>query len=76
MPPYEKEGAMKATLYGELLLLVGLLAVAYLLYVQQEQLVTVELELDRLRGAFAPVPAASENDAAPRPRTKRKVSDA
>jgi hypothetical protein len=67
---------MKATLYGELLLLVGLLAVAYLLYVQQEQLVSVELELDRLRGTFAPVPAASENDAAPRPRAKRKVSDA
>jgi len=66
---------MKASLYGELLLLVGLLAVAYLLYLQQEQLVSLELELDRVRGAFAPVPPASDNDAAPaRPRARRKAA--
>jgi len=62
---------MKASLAGELLLLVGLLAVAYLLYVQQGQLVNLELEVDRIRGAFTPVPAASENDAAPVPAAPR-----
>jgi hypothetical protein len=65
---------MKASLAGELLLLVGLLAVAYLLYVQQGQLVNLELEVDRIRGAFAPVPAASENDAAPAARARKKAS--
>ena len=58
---------MKASIAGELLLLVGLLAVAYLLYVQQEQLVNLELELDKVRGALGatlpPVPVASENGA-------------
>jgi hypothetical protein len=58
---------MKASIVGELLLLVGLLAVAYLLYVQQDQLVQVELELDRMRGALGatvpPVPAAEMPDA-------------
>ena len=44
---------MKATVMGEVLLLVGLLAVAWLVYVQQEQLVELELELDKLRGALA-----------------------
>jgi len=72
----------RASLLGELLLLVGLLAVAYLLYVQQEQLASVELELDRLRGAFAapPVPVA-DNGAeaqartpAARPKPKRKAA--
>ena len=61
---------MKASIAGELLLLVGLLAVAYLLYVQQEQLNLMELELDRVRGAFSPVPPASETDAAPKSRKK------
>ncbi len=60
---------MKGTAVGELLLLVGLLAVAYLLYVQQEQLVAVELELDRIRGALAPdappVPPAETNSTEP-----------
>jgi hypothetical protein len=52
---------MKASIAGELLLLVGLLAVAYLLYIQQEQIALMELELDRVRGAVGatvpPVPA-------------------
>lgn len=55
---------MKASIAGELLLLVGLLAVAYLLYVQQEQLALVELELDKVRGAMGatmpPVPVAED----------------
>lgn len=73
---------MKATLAGELLLLVGLLAVAYLLYVQQEQLVSLELEVDRLRGAFNPVPVAQQDGSglgegmAPTPKPKRKASGA
>lgn len=68
---------MKASLAGELLLLVGLLAVAYLLYVQQEQLVSMELELDKVRGALgatAPVPAATDNgteQAKPKARPRR-----
>lgn len=76
---------MKASLAGELLLLVGLLAVAYLLYVQQEQLVTLELELDKVRGALgvtaAPVPVASSENgteavAKPKPRAPRKPKGA
>ena len=70
--------SLKASLAGELLLLVGLLAVAWLLYVQQEQLVSLELEVDKLRGAFAPVPAAVTNDQAgvepapkPKPRPRK-----
>lgn len=74
----------RASLVGELLLLVGLLAVAYLLYVQQEQLVGLELELDKLRGAVGstlpPVPVASDNGteaAKPKPRrAPRKAADA
>lgn len=41
----------KALAFSELLLLVGLLAVAYLLYVQQEQLAELTVEIDRVRGA-------------------------
>lgn len=73
---------MKASIAGELLLLVGLLAVAYLLYVQQEQLTLMELELDKVRGAVTmpPVPVA-DNGAeaaakAPTQRPKRKASGA
>jgi hypothetical protein len=69
---------MKATVMGEVLLLVGLLAVAYLVYIQQAQLVELELELDKLRGAVGatlpPVPAATNSDeakAAPAARPKR-----
>lgn len=59
---------MKASIAGELLLLVGLLAVAYLLYTQQEQLAVMELELDKMRGAVGrtvglevpPVPVAED----------------
>lgn len=64
---------MKASIAGELLLLVGLLAVAYLLYTQQEQINLLELEVDRVRGAFVPVPAATE--AEPKPQRRRKASD-
>jgi hypothetical protein len=63
---------MKASIAGELLLLVGLLAVAWLLYVQQEQLAMMELELDKVRGAIGgtpPVPAAPK-------RRKRAAPDA
>jgi len=53
---------VKAAVMGELLLVVGLLCVAYLLYVQQEQLASLTLELDRVRGAVtdvaSPVPPA------------------
>lgn len=75
----------KAALFSELLLLVGLLAVAYLLYMQQDQLVGLELELDRMRGHLGadlpPVPAASENGPEPgggdaQPRRRRKAADA
>lgn len=72
---------MKASIVGELLLLVGLLAVAYLLYLQQDQLVNLELELDRLRGAYSPVPPADNGAVekaapAPRPRPKRQPKGA
>jgi hypothetical protein len=74
---------VKASVAGELLLLVGLLAVAYLLYVQQGQLVELELELDRMRGAVGshlpPVPVASDNGEAvipqaPKPKRSRKAA--
>jgi hypothetical protein len=59
---------MKAAVLGEILLVVGLLALAYLLYVQQEQLAELELEIDRVRGAIGatlpPVPAADGGGAA------------
>jgi hypothetical protein len=52
----------KGMVISELILVLGLLAVAYLLYVQQEQIAELELEIDRVRGAVtgggAPVPAA------------------
>jgi hypothetical protein len=76
---------MKATLTGELLLLVGVLALAYFLYVQQGQLVELELELDRMRGALGatlpPVPVASDNGEAvmpeaPKPKARRKAPGA
>ena len=54
---------MKATVTAELLLLVAIAAVAYLLYVQQQQLADLELELDRVRGAvgsLAPPPVKAE----------------
>lgn len=69
---------MKATVMGEVLLLVGLLAVAWLVYVQQEQLVALELELDRLKGGvdsmlLAGVPAAEDGaEAKPKARPKPK----
>ena len=43
---------MKAVAFSELLLLMAILAVAWFVYVQQEQLVQLELEVDRLRGSF------------------------
>ncbi len=49
---------MKVTVFGELLLLLAIGALAYFMYVQQAQLVELELELDKVRGAFSPVPAA------------------
>ena len=55
---------MKASIAGELVLLAGLLALGWLLYVQQEQLVQIELELDRVKGALAPA------EKKPRPRAK------
>lgn len=64
----------RASLVGELILLLGLLALGYLIWQQQEQLVSVELELDKLRGAFS-LPAADGSSApAPRPQRKRKAS--
>lgn len=68
---------MKASIVGELLLLVGVLAVAYFVYVQQSQLVELELELDRMRGAIGatlpPVPLAEDGAAAAaRPKATRK----
>lgn len=42
---------MKASATAELLLLVAIAALAYLLYVQQNQLADLELEVDRVRGA-------------------------
>jgi hypothetical protein len=74
---------VKATLTGEVLLLVGVLALAYFLWVQQGQLVELELELDRMRGslgvAVPPVPVASDNGEAvmpeaPKPRPRRKAA--
>lgn len=72
---------MKASIAGELLLLVGLLALAYLLYLQQDQLVTLELELDKVRGALGatvpPVPVATADNGAeaatppPKPRARK-----
>lgn len=52
---------MKATVTAELLLLLAIAAVAYLLYVQQQQLADLELELDKVRGAIgslAPAPVS------------------
>lgn len=43
---------MKAVAFSELLLLVAILALAWFVYVQQEQLVALELEVDRMRGSF------------------------
>ena len=54
---------VKASVTAELLLLVAIAAVAYLLYVQQQQLADLELELDRVRGAvgsLAPLPVKAE----------------
>lgn len=60
---------MKVTVFGELLLLVGIGALAYFLYVQQAQLVELELELDRVRGSLGatlpPVPVAEGPQAVP-----------
>jgi hypothetical protein len=75
---------VKASLAGELLLLVGLLALAYLLYLQQDQLVGLELEVDKLRGALGatlpPVPVASENGTvmatSTKPKPRRKAAGA
>lgn len=78
---------MKASIAGELLLLIGLAALAYFLYVQQGQLVELELELDRMRGAvgavFPPVPVADSGNSAsaevaaePKPKPKRRASGA
>lgn len=52
---------MKASVTAELLLLVAIAAVAYLLYVQQQQLTDLELQVDRVRGAvgsLAPPPVS------------------
>lgn len=55
---------MKASIAGELLLLVGIIALAYFLYLQQDQLVSLELEMDRMKGALGatvpPVPVAED----------------
>jgi hypothetical protein len=67
-----EEDKMKATVMGEVLLLVGLLAVAWLVYVQQAQMVELELELDKIRGALAGGNSTAEAKpkAAPKPRPK------
>jgi hypothetical protein len=54
---------MKSVVFSELLILVAVLAVAYLVYQQQGQISDLELELDRVRGAVTglttnPVPPA------------------
>ena len=61
---------MKATVTAELLLLLAVAAVAYLVYVQQQQIADFELELDRLRGAIGegltpPLPVSERPAAAP-----------
>ena len=60
---------MKASATAELLLLVAIAALAYLLYVQQNQLTDLELEVDRVRGAVGSLapPTPSEPAAAPPP---------
>lgn len=72
---------MKAVAFSELLLLLAILAVAWFVYVQQEQLASLEVELDRLRGAFQPPPLpmegslngpAAEPPEKPKPRPQRK----
>lgn len=78
---------MKASIAGELLLLTGLLAIAYFLWLQQGQLVELEVELDRMRGslgvAVPPVPVASDNgadamtpEAPPKPRARKRAPGA
>jgi hypothetical protein len=70
---------MKPSVLGELVLLVGVLALAYLLWLQQGQLVELEYELDRMRagGTMPPVPVAGDNGAEatmpqpPAPKRKR-----
>ncbi len=49
---------MKATLFGEVLLLVGLLALAYIVVTQQRELSLLGEELGRLQTGYAPVPPA------------------
>jgi hypothetical protein len=67
-------------MFGEAVLLIGLAAIAYFLWVQQSQLVELELELDKLRGVFPPVPVAdgtaAVEKAAPRPRRPKAAPDA
>lgn len=74
---------MKAVAFSELLLLLAILAVAWFVYVQQEQLVALELEVDRLRGSFdappfLPMEGNSANSEAslqvpkPKPKPKRQ----
>jgi hypothetical protein len=55
---------VKAVAFSELLLLMAILAVAWFVYVQQEQLVALELELDRLRGSFQPPVLPMEGNSA------------
>lgn len=69
---------MKAVAFSELLLLMAILAVAWFVYVQQEQLVALELELDRLRGSFQqppvlPMEGNSANSEAKLPPTPKRA---
>lgn len=69
---------MKAVAFSELLLLVAILAVAWFVYVQQEQLALLELEIDRLRGGLEPplLPMAENSSppeaVVPKPKPKPK----
>lgn len=76
---------MKVTVFGELVLLIGIAALAWFMYLQQAQLLELELELDRMRGAvgavFPPVPAADADGASAaveveRAKPRRKASGA
>lgn len=76
---------MKAVAFSEALLLLGLLALAWFVFVQQEQLALLEQDLDRLRnGGLQPpiLPMEQAGNSAnsttgtqpkpPRPRAPRK----
>ena len=60
---------MKSVIFSELLILVAVLAVAYLCFQQQSAISDLELELDRVKGALFssidanPVPASDPQKA-------------